>query len=195
MSSRAVKKAHRRNPSQHRVLASILDQMNQDKKWHEPAIQKRQVPIVMEVSKDEEENQRHGRPEKRVTWSRELQQVRRISPRRKSPKSSRPARAQQVHTDAGQRVREVLGQEAGDCGHFLCQRMGRGCLQGDQGHQGVFPSQSHQGVFPSQDPQGVFPSLPCSPQMQAVMWRSSPYSRAGLSLDLANSFIQGEGLV
>ena len=97
--------------------------------------------------------------------------------------------------DTGQRVREVLGREAEDCGHFLCQRMGRGCLQGDQGHQGVFPSRGHQEVFPSQDPQGVFPSLPCSPQMQAVMWRSSPYSRAGLSLDLANSFIQGEGLV
>ena len=183
MSSRAVKKAHRRSPSQHWVLTSILDQMNKDKQWHEPARKTRQVPIVMDVSLEEEEKLRVGRSEKRVTWSRELQQVRRISPRRKSPKSSRP---QQVNTDAGQRVSEVLGQQTEDCGHFLCQRMGRGCLQRDQGHQSVFPSQ---------DPQWVFPSLPCSPQMQAVMWRSSPYSREVLSLNLANSFIQGEGLV
>ena len=48
-----------------------------------------------------------------------------------------------------------------------------------------------------------YQSLPCSPQMQTVVWRSIPINRtsnnnnkrAGLSLDLGNAFLQGEGLV
>lgn len=181
MGSRAVQNFHRRNPSQHRVLASIIDDMNKEGGARPYKLQKvvREIPIQIE-SVEEQENLpgRQGRSEKKVTWSRELLQVRSISPRQKSrtrdPRSSKMVDAVQV----------LRGQKGQDnlpaCGHFLCQRVGgAGCLQEHQGN--LRPGHQH--------------TLPCSPQMQAVVWRSMPVTRAGLTLDLGGSYIQGEGVV
>merc|ERR1712226_516802 len=158
-------------------LASIIDDMNKEGGARPYKLQKvvREIPIQIE-SVEEQENLpgRQGRPEKKVTWSRELLQVRSISPRQKSrgrdPRSSKMVDAVQV----------LRGQKGQDnlpaCGHFLCQRVGgAGCLQEHQGN--LRPGHQH--------------SLPCSPQMQAVVWRSMPVTQAGLTLDLGGSYIQG----
>merc|ERR1712013_104974 len=86
----------------------------------------RNVPVNIEAMEVEQENleRRTGRPEKKVTWSRDLLQVRSISPRQKSSRTSRMS-------DAVNAFRAGSSQEgSGDCGHFLCQRVGGVCLQG-----------------------------------------------------------------
>merc|ERR1712073_149913 len=112
-----------------------------------------------------------------------------ISPRQKSsrvvesPRTSRMSDA--VNAFRGGSTQEDSGGVR-DCGHFLCQGGG-----GDQEHQG------------GGNLRPGYQSLPCSPQMQTVVWRSIPINRtsnnnnkrAGLSLDLGNTFLQGEGLV
>merc|ERR1712192_243125 len=115
-------------------------------------------------------------------------------------------------------------QEGADWGHFLCQRVGGGCLQqgGGELHQGggnlrpgYLPSSTgyqatntgYQATNTGQQATPSYQNLPCSPQMQTVVWRSIPISRtsnnnnnnnnkrAGLTLDLGNAFLQGEALV
>merc|ERR1719264_1732012 len=148
-----------------------------------------------------EDSRRMGRPEKKVTWSRNLLQVRSISPRQKSPRTPKMAESsprtsrmsEAVNTlRGGPLTQEVAGVK--DCGHFLCQRIGGVCLQGAGGDQQGGGGNLRQG----------YQNLPCSPQMQTVVWRSIPISRAsnnnngkraGLTLDLGNAFLQGEALV
>merc|ERR1712203_323154 len=100
MGSRAVQYFRRRNPSQHRVLASIIDDMNKETrmknlKMHKSGARITNVPIDIEPMEVEQENledsRRLGRPEKKVTWSRNLLQVRSISPRQKSPRTPKMA--------------------------------------------------------------------------------------------------------
>ena len=200
MGSRAVQNFHRRNPSQHRVLASIIDDMNKETRMKNLKTHKSRVtnvPIDVELMEVEQENveeeRRMGRPEKKVTGSRDLLQVRSISPRQKSPRT--PKMADSARTSRmSEAVNTLRGgpsvtQEGADCGHFLCQRVGGVCLQGEEQQGNLRPG---------------YQNLPCSPQMQTVVWRSIPISRtsnnnnnkrAGLSLDLGNAFLQGEGLV
>ena len=107
-----------------------------------------------------------------------------------------------------------------DCGHFLCQRVGGVCLQGGGEQQGgggnLRPGYQasnagyqashtgYQGTNIDHQATSGYQNLPCSPQMQTVVWRSIPISRAsnnnngkraGLTLDLGNAFLQGEALV
>merc|ERR1711970_955674 len=211
MGSRAVQHFHRRNPSQHRVLASIIDDMNRESKMknlkmHKSGARITNVPIDIEPMEVEQENlegrRRIGRPEKKVTWSRDLLQVRSISPRQKSPRTPRMAEAaartsrmsEAVNTLRGGPPVTQEGTSVKDCGHFLCQRVGGVCLQGGEQQGGGYLRPDYQ-------------NLPCSPQMQTVVWRSIPISRtsnnnnnnnskrAGLTLDLGNAFLQGEALV
>merc|ERR1712079_367174 len=91
MGSRTAQHFHRRNPSQHRVLASIIDDMNKDAGINKMVQlsgggRVTNVPVNIEAMEVEQENleRRTGRPEKKVTWSRDLLQVRSISPRQKS---------------------------------------------------------------------------------------------------------------
>jgi hypothetical protein len=228
MGSRAVQHFHRRNPSQHRVLASIIDDMNKETrmknlKMHKSGARISNVPIDIEPMEVEQENleesRRMGRPEKKVTWSRNLLQVRSISPRRKSPRTPKMAESAKTSrmSEAVNRVRggPPLTQEGAtsvkDCGHFLCQRVGGVCLQGAGEPQGgggnLRPGfqTSNTGFQASntgyQGSNTSYQNLPCSPQMQTVVWRSIPISRAsnnnnnkraGLTLDLGNAFLQGE---
>merc|ERR1712038_101200 len=201
MGSRAAQHFHRRSPSQHRVLASIIDDMNKDAGINKMVQLKSSggrvtnVPGNIEAMEVEQENleRRTGRPEKKVTWSRDLLQVRSISPRQKSSRVAESSRTSRM-SDAVNAFRGGSIQEGGDCGHFLCQRVGVVCLQGGGGDQ------EHQG---GGNLRPGYQSLPCSPQMQTVVWRSIPINRtsnnnnkrAGLSLDLGNAFLQGEGLV
>jgi len=205
MGSRTAQHFHRRNPSQHRVLASIIDDMNKDAGINKMVQLKSgggrvtNVPVNIEAMEVEQENleRRTGRPEKKVTWSRDLLQVRSISPRQKSSRVAESSRTSRM-SDAVNAFRGGSIQEGGggvrDCGHFLCQRVGGVCLQGGSGDQ------EHQG---GGNLRPGYQSLPCSPQMQTVVWRSIPINRtsnnnnkrAGLSLDLGNAFLQGEGLV
>merc|ERR1719384_491449 len=198
-------------PSQHRVLASIIDDMNKETriknlKMHKSGAGVTHVPIDIEPMEVEQENleesRRMGRPEMKVTWSRNLLQVRSISPRQKTPRTPRMAESprtsrmsEAVNTLRGGPSLTQEGAGVKDCGHFLCQRVGGVCLQGEES-----ASQQHQqgNLRPG------YQNLPCSPQMQMVVWRSIPISRtsnnnnnkrAGLTLDLGNAFLQGEGLV
>merc|ERR1712203_96610 len=204
MGSRAVQNFHRRDPSQHRVLASIIDDMNKETRMKSLKMHKSRVTNVpidverMEVEQENVEERRVGRPEKKVTWSRDLLQVRSISPRQKSPRTPKLADTPRTSrmSDAVNILRggPSVTQEGADCGHFLCQRVGGVCLQGGGEQQ-----QGGGNLRPG------YQNLPCSPQMQTVVWRSIPISRtsnnnnnnkrAGLSLDLGNAFLQGEGLV
>merc|ERR1712198_366323 len=215
MGSRAVQHFHRRNPSQHRVLASIIDDMNKENlKMQKSGARITNVPIDIEPMEVEQENlesrRRIGRPEKKVTWSRDLLQVRSISPRQKSPRTPRMAAAAARTSRMSEAVNTLrsgppLTQEGGsvkDCGHFLCQRVGGVCLQGGSGEQ-----QGGGNLRPGfQAATSGYQNLPCSPQMQTVVWRSIPISRAsnnnnnnskraGLTLDLGNAFLQGEALL
>merc|ERR1712117_708293 len=165
----------------------IIDDMNKDaginKMVKSGGGRVRNVPVNIEAMEVEQENleRRTGRPEKKVTWSRDLLQVRSISPRQKSSRVAESPRTSRM-SDAVNAFRAGSIQDGGggvrDCGHFLCQRGGGDLRPGYQ-------------------------SLPCSPQMQTVVWRSIPINRtsnnnnkrAGLSLDLGNAFLQGEGLV
>merc|ERR1712038_992293 len=207
MGSRAVQQFHRRNPSQHRVLSSIIDDMNKETrmknlKMHKYGGRITNLPIhvePMDVEQENVEDIRAGRPEKKVTWSRKLESVRSISPRQKTPRTPRMAKSprtsrmsEAVNTLRGGPSLTQEGAGVKDCGHFLCQRVGGVCLQGEE-------SAAHQGNL-----RPGYQNLPCSPQMQTVVWRSIPISRtnnnnnnkrAGLSLDLGNAFLQGEGLV
>merc|ERR1711953_411893 len=207
MGSRAVQQFHRRNPSQHRVLSSIIDDMNKETrmknlKMHKYGGRITNVPIdvePMDVEQENVEDIRAGRPEKKVTWSRKLESVRSISPRQKTPRTPRMAESprtsrmsEAVNTLRGGQPLTQDGAGVKDCGHFLCQRVGGVCLQGEE-------SAAHQGNL-----RPGYQNLPCSPQMQTVVWRSIPISRtsnnnnkrrAGLSLGLGNAFLQGEGLV
>merc|ERR1712165_314048 len=203
MGSRAVQQFHRRNPSQHRVLSSIIDDMNKETrmknlKMHKYSGRITNVPIDVEpMDVENVEDSRGGRPEKKVTWSRKLESVRSISPRQKTPRTPRMAESprtsrmsEAVNTLGGGQPLTQEGAGVKDCGHFLCQRVGGVCLQGEE-QQG--------------NPRPGYQNLPCSPQMQTVVWRSIPISRAsnnnnnnkraGLTLDLGNAFLQGEGLV
>jgi len=228
MGSRAVQHFHRRNPSQHRVLASIIDDMNKETrmknlKVHKGGARITNVPIGIEPMEVEQENledrRRIGRPEKKVTWSRDLLQVRSISPRQKSPRT--PRMAESVRTSrmsaAVNTMRggpPVTQEGANDCGHFLCQRVGGVCLQGGGGEQqgggNLRPgyqatNTGYQATNTGYQATSGYQNLPCSPQMQTVVWRSIPISRtsnnnnrnkrAGLTLDLGNAFLQGEALV
>merc|ERR1712077_40750 len=72
MGSRAVQHFHRRNPSQHRVLASIIDDMNKENlKMQKNGARITNMPIDIEPMEVEQENlesrRRIGRPEKKVT--------------------------------------------------------------------------------------------------------------------------------
>merc|ERR1712198_447078 len=228
MGSRAVQHFHRRNPSQHRVLASIIDDMNKENlKMQKNGARITNVPIDIEPMEVEQENlesrRRIGRPEKKVTWSRDLLQVRSISPRQKSPRTPRMAAAARTSrmSEAVNTLRSgpPLTQEGGsakDCGHFLCQRVGGVCLQGgsageQQGGGNLRPgfqatNTGFQATNTGYQATSGYQNLPCSPQMQTVVWRSIPISRtsnnnnnnskrAGLALDLGNAFLQGEALV
>merc|ERR1712165_90251 len=202
MGSRAVQQFHRRNPSQHRVLSSIIDDMNKETrmknlKMHKYSGRITNVPIDVEpMDVENVEDSRAGRPEKKVTWSRKLESVRSISPRQKTPRTPRMAESprtsrmsEAVNTLRGGQPLTQEGAGVKDCGHFLCQRVGGVCLQGEEQQGNLRPG---------------YHNLPCSPQMQTVVWRSIPISRtsnnnnnkrAGLTLDLGNAFLQGEGLL
>merc|ERR1712212_573435 len=144
MGSRAVQNFHRRNPSQHRVLASIIDDMNKETRMKNLKMHKSRVtnvPIDVELMEVEQENleesRRMGRPDKKVTWSRNLLQVRSISPRQKSPRTPKLSDArtsrmsEAVNTlRGGPPLTQEAAKGAKDCGHFLCQRVGGVCLQG-----------------------------------------------------------------
>merc|ERR1712088_710847 len=236
MGSRAVQHFHRRNPSQHRVLASIIDDMNKETrmknlKMHKSGARITNVPIDIEPMEVEQENleesRRMGRPEKKVTWSRNLLQVRSISPRQKSPRTPKMAESPRtsrmsdaVNTLRGGPPLTQEGVSVKDCGHFLCQRVGGVCLQGGGEQQGgggnLRPGYQasntgyqashtgYQGTNIDHQATSGYQNLPCSPQMQTVVWRSIPISRAsnnnngkraGLTLDLGNAFLQGEALV
>merc|ERR1712179_110066 len=152
MGSRAVQHFHRRNPSQHRVLASIIDDMNKETriknmKMHKSGAGVTHVPIDIEPMEVEQENleesRRMGRPEKKVTWSGNLLQVRSISPRQKSPRTPKMAESIARTSRMSEAVNTLRGgpltqEGAGvkDCGHFLCQRVGGVCLQGGGEQQG-----------------------------------------------------------
>merc|ERR1712020_815260 len=210
MGSRAVQHFHRRNPSQHRVLASIIDDMNKETriknlKMHKGGAGVTHLPIDIEPMDVEQENleesRRMGRPEKKVTWSRNLLQVRSISPRQKSPRTPKMAESPRtsrmsdaVNTLRGGPPLTQEGASVKDCGHFLCQRVGGVCLQGGGEQQGggwnLRPGYqasnagyqaSHTGYQATNiDHQATsgYQNLPCSPQMQTVVWRSIPISRA-----------------
>merc|ERR1711881_334109 len=223
MGSRAVQHFHRRNPSQHRVLASIIDDMNKETriknlKMHKGGAGVTHVPIDIEPMDVEQENleesRRMGRPEKKVTWSRNLLQVRSISPRQKSPRTPKLSDARTSRmSEAVNKIRggPPLTQEAAkgakDCGHFLCQRVGGVCLQGggeQQGGGGNLRPGFQASNTGHQAANTDYQKLPCSPQMQTVVWRSIPISRtsnnnngkrAGLTLDLGNAFLQGEAAI
>ena len=244
MGNRAVQHFHRRNPSQHRVLASIIDDMNKETRMKNLKMHKSGARITndiepMEVEQENlEDSRRMGRPEKKVTWSRNLLQVRSISPRQKSPRTPKMAESIARTSRMSEAVNTLRGgpltqEGAGvkDCGHFLCQRVGGVCLQGAGGDQQQggggnlrpgyqasnstgYQASNNTGYQASntgyqasntgyQATQG-YQNLPCSPQMQTVVWRSIPISRAsnnnngkraGLTLDLGNAFLQGEALV
>merc|ERR1711936_1358705 len=74
MGSRAVQQFHRRNPSHHRVLSSIIDDMNKETrmknlKMHKYSGRIANVPIDVEpMDVENVEDIRAGRPEKKVTW-------------------------------------------------------------------------------------------------------------------------------
>merc|ERR1711971_1427717 len=151
MGSRAVQHFHRRSPSQHRVLASIIDDMNKETRMKNLKMHKSSrvtnVPIdvgPMEIEQENvEEERRMGRPEKKVTWSRNLLQVRSISPRQKSPRTPKLSDArtsrmsEAVNTiRGGPPLTQEAAKGAKDCGHFLCQRVGGVCLQGGGEQQG-----------------------------------------------------------
>jgi len=225
MGSRAVQNFHRRNPSQHWVLASIIDDMNKETRMKNLKMHKSRVTNVpidvepMEVEQENVEERRMGRPEKKVTWSRDLLQVRSISPRQKSPRTPKLADTPRTSrmSDAVNILRggPSVTQEGADCGHFLCQRVGGVCLQGggeqQQGGGNLRPgyqatSTGYQATSTGHQATPGYQNLPCSPQMQTVVWRSIPISRtsnnnnnnnkrAGLTLDLGNAFLQGEALV
>merc|ERR1712110_1291285 len=210
MGSRAVQQFHRRNPFQHRVLSSIIDDMNKETRMKNLKMLKyggriTNVPIdvePMDVEQENVEDIRAGRPEKKVTWSRKLESVRSISPRQKTPRTPRMAESprtsrmsEAVNTLRGGPSLTQEGAGVKDCGHFLCQRVSGVCLQGEEI---AAQQQQQQGNL-----RPGYQNLPCSPQLQTVVWRSIPISRtsnnnnkrAGLSLDLGNAFLQGEGLV
>merc|ERR1712038_848460 len=130
------------------------------------------VPIdvePMDVEQENVEDIRAGRPEKKVTWSRKLESVRSISPRQKTPRTSRMSEA--VNTLRGGPSLTQEGAGVKDCGHFLCQRVGGVCLQGEE--SAAQQQQKQQGNL-----RPGYQNLPCSPQMQTVVWRSIPISRA-----------------
>jgi len=213
MGSRAVQQFHRRNPSQHRVLSSIIDDMNKETrmknlKMHKYGGRITNVPVDVEpMDVENVEDIRAGRPEKKVTWSRKLESVRSISPRQKTPRTPRMAESprtsrmsEAVNTLRGGQPLTQEGAGVKDCGHFLCQRVGGVCLQGEESAAQQLQQQHQQGNL-----RPGYQNLPCSPQMQTVVWRSIPISRAsnnnnnnkraGLTLDLGNAFLQGEGLL
>merc|ERR1712037_180218 len=73
-----------------------------------------------------EDSRRMGRPEKKVTWSRNLLQVRSISPRQKSPRTPKMAESIARTSRMSEAVNTLRGgpltqEGAGvkDCGHFL----------------------------------------------------------------------------
>merc|ERR1712045_605604 len=106
-------------------------------KMHKSGARITNVPIDIEPMEVEQENleesRRMGRPEKKVTWSRNLLQVRSISPRQKSPRTPKMAESPRTSrmSDAVNTLRSGLSvTQEGDCGHFLCQRVGGVCLQG-----------------------------------------------------------------
>merc|ERR1712179_477457 len=131
MGSRAVQHFHRRNPSQHRVLASIIDDMNKETRMKNLKMHKSGARITndiepMEVEQENlEDSRRMGRPEKKVTWSRNLLQVRSISPRQKSPRTPKMAESIARTSRMSEAVNTLRGgpltqEGAGvkDCGHF-----------------------------------------------------------------------------
>merc|ERR1712010_402268 len=208
MGSRAVQHFHRRNPSQHRVLASIIDDMNKETRMKNLKMHKSGARITndiepMEVEQENlEDSRRMGRPEKKVTWSRNLLQVRSISPRQKSPRTPDPRTSRMSEAVNTLRGGPLTQEGAGvkDCGHFLCQRVGGVCLQGAGGDQQQGGGGNLRPGYQASNSTG-YQNLPCSPQMQTVVWRSIPISRAsnnnngkraGLTLDLGNAFLQGE---
>merc|ERR1712130_786547 len=121
-------------------------------------------------------------------------------------------RAEAVNTiRGGPPLTQEAAKGAKDCGHFLCQRVGGVCLQGggeqQRGGGNLRPGfqASNTGYQASntgyQATNTDYQKLPCSPQVQTVVWRSIPISRtsnnnngkrAGLTLDLGNAFLQGE---
>merc|ERR1712203_1211439 len=145
MGSRAVQQFHRRNPSQHRVLSSIIGDMNKETRMKNLKMLKyggriTNVPIDVEpMDVENVEDIRGGRPEKKVTWSRKLESVRSISPRQKTPRTPRMGESprtsrmsEAVNTLRGGQPLTQEGAGVKDCGHFLCQRVGGVCLQGEE---------------------------------------------------------------
>merc|ERR1712115_383274 len=137
---------HRRNPSKHSILANIPDLINKESqpkpfRFPRASSKTRDVPILeKEVEYEGKENfgeRKSSRPEKRVTWSKDLLQVRSISPRQRqiqhrlaSPRSSRintttssPSSSSSTHLGLSHGLGPTTGT---DCGHFLCHRVGRG---------------------------------------------------------------------
>merc|ERR1711874_948995 len=87
MSNRAERKFHKRNPSQHKELTTLLDTMNREAaasrpklfRWQRASSKTRESsgsPQSLEEKENQDTERRHGRPEKRVSWSKELLQVR-----------------------------------------------------------------------------------------------------------------------
>merc|ERR1712180_474419 len=91
MSSGALRKLHhRRNPSQHQELVDLLDTMNRDSaasskpkllRWQQRASSKTRDSDTEEKENHSERGQRQHTAPKKVSWSKELLQVRPISPR------------------------------------------------------------------------------------------------------------------
>merc|ERR1712126_264607 len=158
---------HRRNPSKHSILANIPDLINKESqpkpfRFPRASSKTRDVPILeKEVEYEGKENfgeRKSSRPEKRVTWSKDLLQVRSISPRQRqiqhrlaSPRSSRintitssssststspsnPSFASSFQSNFPSSPSPAACTHLGptmatDCGHFLCHRVGRGTCQ------------------------------------------------------------------
>merc|ERR1711872_514200 len=201
MSSGALRKLHhRRNPSQHQELVDLLDTMNRDSaasskpkllRWQQRASSKTRDSDTEEKENHSDRVQRQHTP-KKVSWSKELLQVRPISPRqcrRRIPSPRAPPSSHRIESSpSGYNNNNTINNSPlsstsntvlDDCGHYLCHRLGGGRCTMEDPRGSNYPS-----------------SLPCSPQMQTVVWRSIPITRTDLNLDLRSSFIlPGEGMV
>jgi len=152
-----------------RIPANILTMKNKETQVKSKPMKQRSRPdcrIIEVMEVDEKENQSEkglqGRPGKQVTWSRDLVKVRSISPRT-------------VHTPDFK------------CGHFVCEQAGGGpCQMGAQSqHENSRRDSSGNQRLHLSTPD--YQNLPCSPQMQTVMWRSINTSR---SQNMPSMFIQ-----
>jgi len=176
-------------------------------KMHKSGARITNVPIDIEPMEVEQENledsRRIGRPEKKVTWNRNLVQVRSISPRQKSPRTPKMAGSSRisrmspvVNTRRGGPPLTQKGANVKDCGHFLCPRgtgvcwqgvgeqqggggnLRPGCQASDAGYQAS--NTGYQASITDHQATSGYQNLPCSPQMHPYLARNRciPISRA-----------------